>query len=111
MEYIIFLLEALAIALLSTLIFVKDEDTIYRIKFAIAVIIGISIFYNVNFLCECGRSFLGKCMNVSKMFSRQKKGTEMTRPSVISDRHRQLRQQTAPLARRSADEMPLGNPF
>lgn len=107
MEYVIFILDALALIVLATLAVVEEKDR-HIVKFIVAVILGISMLYNINYICACGRSFLGKC----SVFRTKAKssGTEMKSRSM-SQRHREAAKKRSPLAEKGVDEGFLFNPF
>jgi len=101
MEYFIFILDALALVILVSIAFVGEENR-GTVKFIIAVILGISLFYNANFICACGRSFLGKCSPITGAFSKKPTGTEL-RTRKVNPLHEQLKKQMNPLARRGVE--------
>ena len=102
MEYFIFILDALALIVLAIAGFVSEEDR-GTVKFIVAVIIGISLFYNVNFICACGRSFLGKCAAIKRSFSKKSTGTEMKTTKKLTPRQIQLMKRQSPFARKGVD--------
>jgi len=56
MNLVLMIFDMIALFLVATLIFVDEKHYTY-LKFAIAVVICLSIVYNIAFLCGCVRRF------------------------------------------------------